>query len=114
MSGAYSTAADNACSNLSGSGALYRRRRRFTFDRLLDGCRGPQKTTRKSPISWYGQPARTAHFARLSQGDSLMSTSNGTSLSSSVIKDDGVQRAAAGMVIAVVVAIAKKMIFPSV
>ena len=43
-----------------------------------------------------------------------MSTSNGTSLSSSVIKDDGVQRAAAGMVIAVVVAIAKKMIFPSV
>lgn len=35
-----------------------------------------------------------------------------TALATSVIKDDGVQRAAAGLAISVVVAVAKKFIFP--
>ena len=45
----------------------------------------------------------------------IMSTTNipGTSLANTVIKDDGVQRAAAGLVISVVVAVAKSFLFPA-
>ncbi len=36
-----------------------------------------------------------------------------SSLAKTVLKDDGVQRAAAGLAISVVVAVAKNMLFPS-
>ena len=37
----------------------------------------------------------------------------GTSLAKTLIQDDGVQRAAAGLAISVVVAVAKNLLFPS-
>lgn len=40
-------------------------------------------------------------------------TNKSTALATSVIKDDGVQRAAAGLAISVVVAVAKVLIFPN-
>jgi hypothetical protein len=44
---------------------------------------------------------------------SIAPHSNASSLGSSVMKDPAVQSSAAGLVIALVVAVAKKMIFPT-
>lgn len=43
----------------------------------------------------------------------MSSHNHGSSLTKTVIKDDGVQRAAAGLAISVVVAVAKNLLFPS-
>lgn len=57
-------------------------------------------------------PAARISRVELKEISIMTNNSPGTSLATSVIRDDGVQRAAAGLVISLVVAVAKKFLFP--
>jgi hypothetical protein len=74
----------------------------------------PQEKTNAIPYQHVtgALPAARISRAELKEISNMTNNSPGTSLATSVIRDDGVQRAAAGLVISLVVAVAKKFLFP--